>query len=96
MINIKHIFSIIILPSLLLITVACETTVAQNTDSESPKEISIVKCTEPRPQICTNEYKPVCATLKNTKKETYATGCTACADKYVISYIQNVCEKVEK
>jgi hypothetical protein len=96
MINFKPLFSGFIVLSLLLITVACESTIAQNKNSnDSSKEIAIVTCTEPRPQICTNEYKPVCATLENGKNEIYATGCTACADKFVISYRKDVCEKVE-
>ena len=49
-------------------------------------------CTEPRPQICTQDYRPVCAKLKNGNLKTYANGCTACSDANVISYINNACE----
>ena len=34
----------------------------------------LVQCLEPRPQICTQEYLPVCANLKDNTKQTYATG----------------------
>ena len=62
-----------------------------------------IKCKDPRPQICTREYKPVCA-IKNTavvcitapcpttEEKTYATGCTACADPNVIKYKHGKCE----
>ena len=75
--------------------------------SESEKQIIdgsvYIKCIDPRPQICTREYIPVCA-IKNTDVEcvttpcpttennTHATGCTACADPKVIKYKQGKCE----
>lgn len=52
-----------------------------------------ILCTEPRPEICTREYNPVCATLNTGKEKTYATGCTACADPAVTKYRQGPCEQ---
>ena len=52
----------------------------------------VVQCLEPRPQICTQEYLPVCANLKDGTKLTYATGCVACSDANVVSYRPNQCE----
>ncbi|MFV2059515.1 MAG: hypothetical protein ACC653_02455 [Gammaproteobacteria bacterium] len=90
MINFKKIYFSSSILSILLVVSACETTVAQN---EVPVEVTtITTCSEPRPQICTNEYKPVCATLDDGKQETYATGCTACADTFVVSYQKDVCK----
>ncbi len=60
----------------------------QNTES-SP---NVVQCTEPRPQICTQEYIPVCANLRDGTKRTYASGCVACSDANVVSYRPNRCE----
>ncbi len=48
-------------------------------------------CTEPRPQICTMQYVPVCATLKNASVKTYASDCSACSDSNVISYKPDAC-----
>ena len=48
-------------------------------------------CTDPRPQICTREYNPVCATRTDGSSQSYATGCTACADTKVISYVPGAC-----
>ncbi len=90
MINTKQLYFTSLALIFTLAIVACDTTIAKN-DVPSEENI-IVTCTEPRPQICTNEYKPVCATLENNKQETYATGCTACADKFVLSYRNGVCE----
>ena len=51
-------------------------------------------CSEPRPQICTREYNPVCATYKGGHKKTGATGCTACSDPEVIGYTMGACEAI--
>jgi len=74
-------------------------------ESENQKKDShdFTQCKEPRPEICTREYKPVCATKNTgvqcvtspcppTDEATYASGCTACADPNVIKYKQGSCE----
>ena len=37
-------------------------------------------CEDPRPQVCTMDYRPVCGTLKDGSSKTYSNGCGACAD----------------
>jgi hypothetical protein len=49
-------------------------------------------CTEPRPQICTMDYQPVCAKLEDGTFKTYSNGCTACADTVVIGHREGVCK----
>lgn len=44
-------------------------------------------CTSPRPQVCTMQYDPVCATLKDGAQATYSSGCNACADVAVKAYL---------
>jgi hypothetical protein len=48
-------------------------------------------CTDPRPQICTMEYLPVCATLTDASANTYASGCSACSDARVESWVEGEC-----
>jgi len=66
-----------------------------------PKE-SAVECKEPRPEMCTQEYRPVCATRDNgvrcvttpcdsTETKTYSNGCMACADPAVYFYYPGAC-----
>jgi hypothetical protein len=67
-----------------------------------PKEESktVTMCGQERPQICTREYNPVCAQVQvecirapfPPINETFATGCTACANPRVISYTLGACE----
>jgi hypothetical protein len=52
-----------------------------------------VACSEPRPQMCTMDYRPVCAQLENGQLKTYSNGCTACSDTKISSYRDGACEE---
>ena len=62
-----------------------------------------VQCKSPRPQICTMDYTPVCATRDNgvrcvtspcesTETASYSNGCSACSDPSVYSYQMDACQ----
>jgi len=64
--------------------------------------LNAVQCTDPRPQICTMDYTPVCATRDNSKPcataaceptetATYANACMACADPAVKYHLPTAC-----
>lgn len=68
-----------------------------NVGNEKAESLDLFQhvCAEPRPEICTREYMPVCAQLKTDRGlelKTYATGCTACADPKVIAYQDEACK----
>ena len=63
-----------------------------NTATPAPHKSTATLCTEPRPQICTRIYKPVCASLHDQNQKTYASDCTACADTNVISHVPGECQ----
>jgi hypothetical protein len=52
---------------------------------------SRVECSDPRPQVCTMEYAPVCARLVAGGEQTYSSPCNACADDAVASYSSGTC-----
>lgn len=65
-----------------------------------------VHCSDPRPQLCTMDYRPVCATRDNglrcvttpcdsSETVTYANACSACADARVVSHVAAACPQVE-
>lgn len=86
-------YSLLIIFSVAILCQSCS--VPDNDRSAAAQKDSHVytQCTEPRPEICTREYNPVCATLSTGSEEkTFATGCTACADPSVIKYRQGPCE----
>lgn len=75
-----------------LFSVACTTINEEKNNMEfEPGALDIILCEEPRPQICTREYDPVCAKLQDGNVKTYATGCTSCADPVVQSYKKGAC-----
>lgn len=78
-----HITGIPILLALSLLS-ACTST------ANNPQP-GITACPEIRPQVCTMEYMPVCATHKDGMIKTYASGCTACANHEVISHRAGEC-----
>ena len=82
------IYTTILLP--VFITAGCAST--HETAGGAAASSAMTACTEPRPQICTREYRPVCAQLSDGRFKTYATGCTACSDAAVSAYKAGACE----
>ena len=70
---------------------ACTTAPETNQLNNEPGSTDVIICEQPRPQVCTREYNPVCATLDDGQIKTYATGCTSCADVNVQSYTPGAC-----
>lgn len=64
--------------------------------SGNPKSLpatgSQTACTDPRPQICTADYRPVCAQLKDGVLKTYSNACSACGDVNVVAHNPSACE----
>lgn len=68
--------------TLLMALAACQT---------QPTPTLVTQCSDPRPQVCTMEYAPVCADLKSGGKKQYASACNACADDAVSGYLKGEC-----
>jgi hypothetical protein len=82
------------LASLGILTVGCATSSDEKNDLNDinePGALDLILCEEPRPQICTREYDPVCATLKDGTTVTGSTGCTSCSDPEVVGYKKGAC-----
>lgn len=54
-----------------------------------------IKCSDPRPQICTMDYTPVCGIHSDGSSKTYSNGCSACSNKEVIGYNKGACPQDE-
>jgi len=71
----------------------CSSQAEDNVTMESQQALTQhVKCKDPRPQVCTREYRPVCATLEDCTQKTYPNGCTACSDPKVMCYSPGECK----
>ena len=61
--------------------------------SEEGGEIeNLTICLEPRAQICTQDYRPVCAQMVDGTTKTYSNGCMACTDPVVTGYREGACQ----
>jgi len=102
----KTIIKFIISAYLIFACTSCSVVELNKLEKHEHSSESVTPCTNPRPQICTREYRPVCAAVEtgincittprpSTKEVTYATGCTACADPKVRSYRPGKCKATD-
>ena len=75
---------------------------------ERPQSVAdYSECQDPRPQMCTREYQPVCALVDtgircvtepcpSQSRKTYGNACDACADAAVMGYVAGACESPGK
>jgi hypothetical protein len=49
-------------------------------------------CPDERPQMCTFDFNPVCATKSSGETHTYSNACSACANVSVQGYSEGECQ----
>ena len=64
-------------------------------DTQADIGVEYTACTEPRPEMCTMQYDPVCARMKDGQRKTYASDCSACSDQLVIAYTLGECSPAD-
>ena len=70
-----------------LMLAACTTSAV---DKSMPPAGATV-CVDPRPQVCTMDYRPVCGTHMDGSAKTYSNGCGACSNPEVVYWIEGAC-----
>lgn len=80
--------TLMVLISATLLLAACKTL--------PEKKVVEVLCKEPRPQMCTMIYQPVCGVDQEGQFKTYSSGCNACSHSEVVGYNPNACEDAIK
>ena len=48
-------------------------------------------CEDPRPEVCTLDYRPVCGQPGDSETQTYGNACMACGDASVIGFFDGEC-----
>jgi len=81
-----------IFSAILLLVLVTGCTSSHETTEGTVVTSTMTACAEPRPQICTREYRPVCAQLADGRFKTHATACTACSSAAVSAYKDGACE----
>lgn len=51
----------------------------------------MIACTDPRPQICTLDYNPVCGVSAEGRVETFGNACMACGDSSISGFSAGEC-----
>ncbi len=74
-----------------LLSILLLTTITACTVNPEQKNNNIVSCKDPRPQMCTMDYNPVCGFISPNQIKTFSNGCVACSDSKVLSHTNNVC-----
>jgi len=60
-------------------------------NTEPGHDDGLTLCQEPRPEICTQDYNPVCGKLTHGEKRTYPNACAACSESEVIGHRPGEC-----
>lgn len=84
---------LILLSALFILCLMGSMAIAAQQRDEQKSENKQTVCTDPRPQVCTMDYRPVCGERKDGSRKTYSNGCTACSDHEVIGYVEGECKK---
>lgn len=77
----------------LLVLAGCSTSASRPGPAAPLASDPITPCTEPRPELCTMQYAPACASLIAGGFRTYASDCNACADEAVAGYQNGPCSE---
>ena len=51
----------------------------------------LTRCVDPRPQVCTRDYRPVCGVSTDGSKKTYGNACGACSHQEVVGHSPGEC-----
>lgn len=63
--------------------------------SSNPRGNLPILCEEPRPQICTMHYAPVCAVSADGRRSTKSNACSACGDDRIVKVYVGECASTD-
>ncbi len=64
---------------------------ASSSPDKSMPPAGATLCEDPRPQVCTMDYRPVCGTHQDGSVKTYSNGCGACSNPEVTFWTEGAC-----
>jgi len=63
------------------------------TSAGTKTEMELEMCVDPRPEICTMEYAPVCGVRDDGNGESFPNGCGACSNQEIVGYQPGECSE---
>jgi len=54
-------------------------------------DATLSQCLDPRPELCTLEFRPVCAVMVDGHREEFSNGCSACSNPDVSGWTAGTC-----
>ena len=80
---------------ILMAGTACSQVASSGSDTAAEaateKPDGMVLCTDPRPEICTQQYDPVCGSHRDGARKTYPNQCAACSNAEVAGASPGAC-----
>jgi hypothetical protein len=76
---------------LILVMIGCAATESTKSNEMRQDNPERQICREPRPEMCTQQYDPVCGQFIRGGSQIYSNWCSACSDKAVESYVPGEC-----
>ena len=80
---------------MLLTSAGCSQTsdkpAAENSTPAAEASADLNLCIDPRPEICTQNYAPVCGVHEDGSRKTYSNGCSACSNPDVVGTLPEAC-----
>lgn len=73
------------------LAVAAGCTTSPPADQAGDGADALIPCEEPRPEMCTMHYAPVCGALEDGGGKIYSNACVACSDRKVTDYSDGAC-----
>ncbi len=84
--------AIAVLAAAVLTLTACT---SSSSPQINPGTEGLTLCQEPRPEVCTMEYRVVCAQLQDGSFKEYSNACSSCSDANVVGYRDGSCPVAE-
>jgi len=103
----KNLIIIVIVTCISVFTISCQVKEDDRSNTDFKPNNPLLKnhqCQDPRPQICTREFRPVCAQrdlgircvtspCPTIERVTKPNACVACSDKSVQEFTQGACPR---